>query len=69
MCILNILKGEFKVYNIENISDNDLSEYLHLLINNYDPGKKITTRIITTKKETEITTFSKNFHTLKNSSN
>jgi hypothetical protein len=31
--ILNLLKGEYTVYNIKNISDNNLLKYLHLLMN------------------------------------
>jgi len=31
VCILNLLQGEYKVYNIENITDNNLLKYLELL--------------------------------------
>lgn len=41
ICIINLLQGECKIYNIENILDNNLLEYLHLLTNKYDPNKKI----------------------------
>ena len=41
ICIINLLQGKCKIYNIENILDDNLLEYLHLLTNNYDPNKKI----------------------------
>lgn len=41
MCIINLLQGECKVYNIENMLDDNLLEYLNLLTNKYVPNKKI----------------------------
>lgn len=46
ICILNLLEGKLRIYNIENISDDNLFEYLQLLTNNYDPEKEITSRKI-----------------------
>ena len=43
ICIINLLCGECKIYNIQNILDNNLSEYYCLLKNEYY-NKKITIR-------------------------
>jgi len=41
MCIINLLQCECKVYNIRDMSNNHLFEYLQLLINEYDNVKQI----------------------------
>ena len=41
ICIINLLQGECKIYNIENILDDNLVDYLSLLTNKYNPNKKI----------------------------
>ena len=41
VCIINLLHGECKIYNIENILDENLFEYLRLLMNKYNFNKKI----------------------------
>ena len=41
ICILNILKCECTLYNIQNITNNNLLEYLNLLINKYNSNKEI----------------------------
>lgn len=43
ICIINLLEGQCKLFNIKNISDKNLLEYLHLLTNKYNPNKKIIT--------------------------
>ena len=50
VCILNLLQGKCKVYNIENILDSNLLEYLHLLTNKYDKTKQITIRDVDTTR-------------------
>ena len=45
ICIINLLQGECKIYNIENILDANLFEYLRLLTNNYNLNKKISINI------------------------
>jgi len=55
VCILNLLQGEYKVYNIENITDNNLLKYLELLtkddkINNTNIKDRTTSGIIDFKK-------------------
>lgn len=44
VCILNILKGECKIYDIRNFTDENLTDYLHLLMPRYDPEKVIIKR-------------------------
>jgi hypothetical protein len=39
ICILNILKCEYNIYNIKNIYKDNLLEYLLLLTNKYDSSK------------------------------
>jgi len=46
ICTLNLLKGECIVYNIENLLDSNLKEYLHLIANIYNPNKKLLARTI-----------------------
>lgn len=41
VCIINLLQGKCKIYNIENISDDNLLEFLNLLTNKYNDNKKI----------------------------
>ena len=42
ICIMNLLQCEIKKYNIENISDDNLLRYLHLLTNKYnDTNEKL----------------------------
>ena len=36
ICIINILNGVIKFYDIKHISDDNLLEYLHLLTNKYE---------------------------------
>ena len=45
ICIINLLQGELKVYNIQNILDENLLEYLQLLSNQYNPDKQTIKRI------------------------
>jgi hypothetical protein len=40
ICIINLLHGECKIYNIENILDDNLLDYVRLLTNNYNPKKR-----------------------------
>lgn len=49
ICILNLLKGECTIYNIESILDANLFDYLNLLTNNYDSQKQLITRTIEQK--------------------
>ena len=53
VCILNLLKGECRIYNIEKISDENLLEYLNILTNKYDNSKEIVKKI----NDTEHTVF------------
>jgi hypothetical protein len=41
ICIINLLECECKIYNIENITYDNLLEYLNLLTNKYDNKKQI----------------------------
>ena len=50
VCILNLLQGKCKVYNIENILDSNLLEYLNLLTNKYNKTKQITIRDVDTTR-------------------
>jgi hypothetical protein len=44
ICILNLLEGVCKIYNIENILDDNLLDYLDILSNKYNSEKPILKR-------------------------
>jgi len=45
ICVINLLQGECKIYNIENILDDNLFDYFRLLTNNYNYNPKKRTSI------------------------